>query len=124
MGTHLTERIVKTAEIGTRKYVVFDENCAGFGLCVFLFGRKGFVLIYSAAGRQRRMTITVINNLHDRIALELIRKLILLIRHGTPLPTLLMPSAAAALIATDRSCSTSSSALSLPSLLPRRLAVA
>ena len=84
MGTHLTERIVKTAEIGTRKYVVFDENCAGFGLCVFLFGRKGFVLIYSAAGRQRRMTTTAINNLHDRIALELIRKLILL-THIVPL---------------------------------------
>ena len=32
MGTHLTERIVKAAEIGTRKYVVFDEDCAGFGL--------------------------------------------------------------------------------------------
>ena len=30
MGTHLTERIVKAAEIGTRKYVVFDEDCAGF----------------------------------------------------------------------------------------------
>ena len=57
MGTHLTERVVKAAEIGTRKYVVFDEDCAGFGLCVFLSGRKGFILIYRAAGRQRRMTI-------------------------------------------------------------------
>ena len=57
MATHLTERIVKAAEIGTRKYVVFDEDCAGFGLCVFLSGRKGFVLIYCVAGRQRRMTI-------------------------------------------------------------------
>jgi integrase len=57
MGTHLTERVVKAAEIGSRKYVVFDEDCAGFGLCVFESGRKGFVLIYRAAGRQRRMTI-------------------------------------------------------------------
>ena len=57
MATHLTERFVKAAEIGTRKYVVFDEGCAGFGLCVFLSGRKGFILIYRAAGRQRRMTI-------------------------------------------------------------------
>ena len=57
MATHLTERFVKAAEIGTRKYVVFDEDCAGFGLCVFLSGRKGFILIYRAAGRQRRMTI-------------------------------------------------------------------
>ena len=57
MGTHLTERVVKAAEIGTLKYVIFDEACAGFGLCVFLSGRKGFILIYRAAGRQRRMTI-------------------------------------------------------------------
>jgi len=57
MGTHLTERVENSAEIGTRKYVVFDEDCAGFGLYVFLSGRKGFILIYRAAGRQRRMTI-------------------------------------------------------------------
>ena len=57
MATHLTERVVNTAEIGTRKYVVFDEDCAGFGLCVLLSGRKGFILIYRAAGRQRLMTI-------------------------------------------------------------------
>lgn len=57
MGTHLTERVVKAAEIGTRKYVMFDEACAGFGLCVFESGRKTFILIYRAAGRQRRMTI-------------------------------------------------------------------
>lgn len=57
MGTHLTERVVKAAEAGERKYVIFDEDCAGFGLCVFESGRKGFILIYRAAGRQRRMTI-------------------------------------------------------------------
>jgi integrase len=57
MGTHLTERVVKAAEIGERKYVIFDEACPGFGLCVFESGRKGFILIYRAAGRQRRMTI-------------------------------------------------------------------
>ena len=37
--------------------MIFEEDCAGFGLCVFLSGRKGFILIYRAAGRQRRMTI-------------------------------------------------------------------
>lgn len=57
MGTHLTERIVKAADIGSRKYVIFDEACPGFGLCVFESGRKGFILIYRAAGRQRRMSI-------------------------------------------------------------------
>ncbi len=50
MGTHLTERVVKAAEIGTRKYVVFDQDCAGFGLCVYESGRKGFVLIYRIGG--------------------------------------------------------------------------
>ncbi len=57
MGTHLTERVVKAAEIGTRKYVVFDQDCAGFGLCVYESGRKGFVLIYRMGGQQKRFTI-------------------------------------------------------------------
>lgn len=57
MGTHLTERVVKAAGIGSRKYVIFDADCAGFGLCVFLSGRKTFILIYRFAGRQRRFTI-------------------------------------------------------------------
>jgi integrase len=57
MGTHLTERVVKAAEIGTRKYVVFDQDCAGFGLCVYESGRKGFVLIYRIGGQQKRFTI-------------------------------------------------------------------
>ena len=57
MNTRLTERVVKAAEIGSRKYVIFDEDCAGFGLCVYLSERKTFVLIYRVAGRQRRLTI-------------------------------------------------------------------
>lgn len=57
MGVRLTERVVKAAGIGSRKYVVFDADCAGFGLCVFLSGRKTFILIYRSAGRQRRFTI-------------------------------------------------------------------
>ncbi|MBW7057519.1 site-specific integrase [Paracoccus bogoriensis] len=57
MNTRLTERVVKAAEVGSRKYVIFDEDCAGFGLCVYESGRKAFVLIYRTAGRQRRFTI-------------------------------------------------------------------
>ena len=57
MKARLTERVVKAAEIGSRKYVMFDEDCAGFGLCVYLSERKTFVLIYRVAGRQRRLTI-------------------------------------------------------------------
>jgi|LakMenE18May11ns_1017448.scaffolds.fasta_scaffold8779962_1 hypothetical protein len=57
MGTHLTERVVKAAEIGTRKYVVFDQDCAGFGLCVYDSGRKGFVLIYQGYRIWPRMVL-------------------------------------------------------------------
>jgi hypothetical protein len=57
MSKRLTERIVKAAEIGTRKYVVFDDDCPGFGLCVYESGRKGFVLIYRMGGQQKRFTI-------------------------------------------------------------------
>jgi integrase len=59
MKAKLTERVVKAAEIGHRKYVLFDEDCPGFGLCVYLSGRKGFVLIYRIAGQQKRFTIGV-----------------------------------------------------------------
>ena len=37
---------MKAAEIGSRKYVMFDEDCAGFGLGVYPSERKTFVLIY------------------------------------------------------------------------------
>lgn len=47
------------AEIGSRKYVLFDEDTPGFGLCVYTTGRKGFVLIYRIAGQQKRFTIGV-----------------------------------------------------------------
>ncbi len=60
MKAKLTERVVKAAEIGHRKYVLFDEDCPGFGLCVYLSGRKGFVLIYRIAGQQKRFTIGVL----------------------------------------------------------------
>ena len=35
MGTRITERVVRAADVGSRKYVIFDEDCAGFGLCAF-----------------------------------------------------------------------------------------
>jgi hypothetical protein len=57
MSIRLTERVVKAAEIGTRMYVVFDDDCPGFGLCVYESGRNGFVLIYRICGQQRRFTI-------------------------------------------------------------------
>lgn len=59
MKAKLSERAVKAAEIGSRKYVLFDEDTPGFGLCVYTTGRKGFVLIYRIAGQQKRFTIGV-----------------------------------------------------------------
>lgn len=59
MKAKLSERVVKAAEIGSRKYVLFDEDTPGFGLCVYTTGRKGFVLIYRIAGQQKRFTIGV-----------------------------------------------------------------
>ena len=59
MKAKLSERVVKAAEIGSRKYVLFDEDTPGFGLCVCTTGRKGFVLIYRIAGHQKRFTIGV-----------------------------------------------------------------
>ena len=57
MKEKLSERVVKAAEIGSRKYVLFDEDTPGFGLCVYESGRKGFVLIYRMGGQQKRFTI-------------------------------------------------------------------
>ena len=59
MKAKLSERVVKAAAIGSRKYVLLDEDTPGFGLCVYESGRKGFVLIYRIAGQQKRFTIGV-----------------------------------------------------------------
>ncbi len=82
MKAKLTERVVKAAEIGHRKYVLFDEDCPGFGLCVYLSGRKGFVLIYRIAGQQKRFTIGVWPTWSVTAAREEARRLIREIDRG------------------------------------------
>lgn len=58
MRMHLTERAVKAAEpVPGRKIFLFDDECLGFALSISASGSKRFVLDYTIARRQRRMTI-------------------------------------------------------------------
>jgi len=58
MKTHLTERIVKSAQADpARNVITVDAEIAGFGLRVTQSGAKAFVLSYVVAGRKRRITI-------------------------------------------------------------------
>jgi hypothetical protein len=58
MKTHLTERIVKSAQADpARNVITVDDEIAGFGLRVTQSGAKAFVLSYVVAGRKRRITI-------------------------------------------------------------------
>lgn len=58
MKAHLTERLVKAAEPDpARKTFVFDDDCRGLALCLFPSGARRFVLDYTIAARQRRLTI-------------------------------------------------------------------
>jgi integrase len=58
MKTHLTERFVKAAERDpARNVIVRDDKVIGFGLRVTTAGAKSFVLSYTIARRERRITI-------------------------------------------------------------------
>lgn len=58
MKAHLTERFVKAAEPEpARNIIVRDDEVIGFGVRVTTAGAKSFVLSYTIAGRERRITI-------------------------------------------------------------------
>jgi integrase len=58
MAVHLTERVVKAAvHDPARKTFLFDDECLGFALSLSTAGAKRFVLDYTIARRQRRVTI-------------------------------------------------------------------
>src|SRR5581483_4274655 len=58
MKQHLTERFVKAMlPEAARDLLVFDDEVAGFGLCVYRSGKRAFILRYRISGRERRLTI-------------------------------------------------------------------
>jgi integrase len=58
MGSHISQRSVKSAKAPAEgSCISYDDQVRGFGLRVTAAGIKSFVLNYSIAGRERRITI-------------------------------------------------------------------
>ena len=53
----ITKRVVDAAEGRANDYVIWDDELPGFGLRVFVSGKRSYVIQYRAAGRSRRYTI-------------------------------------------------------------------
>ena len=53
----ITKRLVDTAETGSKDYVIWDDELPGFGLRVFVSGKRSYVIQYRSRGRSRRYTI-------------------------------------------------------------------
>ena len=53
----ITKRVVDAAEARANDYVIWDDELPGFGLRVFVSGKRSYVIQYRAAGRSRRYTI-------------------------------------------------------------------
>src|SRR6202030_1621119 len=66
----LTKRVVETAEPQNRDYLIWDDELPGFGLRVFVSGKRSYLIQYRSAGRSRRYTI----GLHGVWTPELARK--------------------------------------------------
>jgi integrase len=55
--TRLSKRIVDAAQAGAKDYFIWDDDLPGFGLRVFVSGKRSYVIQYRAQGRSRRYTI-------------------------------------------------------------------
>jgi integrase len=53
----LTKRVVDAAESREKDYVIWDDDLPGFGLRVFVSGKRSYLIQYRSAGRSRRYTI-------------------------------------------------------------------
>lgn len=53
----VTKRVVDTAEVREKDYVIWDDELPGFGLRVFASGKRSYVIQYRTGGRSRRYTI-------------------------------------------------------------------
>jgi integrase len=68
--TKLTKRVVESAEVQAKDYVIWDDELPGFGLRVFKSGKRSYLIQYRSAGRSRRYSIGV----HGVWTTELARK--------------------------------------------------
>ena len=53
----ITKRLVDAAEARSAEYFVWDSEIPGFGLRVLPSGRKGYVVLYRAGRRSRRISL-------------------------------------------------------------------
>ena len=53
----LSKRTVDAAESRDKDYVIWDDDLPGFGLRVFVSGKRSYVIQYRSAGCSRRYTI-------------------------------------------------------------------
>jgi len=53
----ITKRVVDSAGVREKDYVIWDDELPGFGLRVFASGKRSYVIQYRTAGRSRRYTI-------------------------------------------------------------------
>lgn len=53
----LTKRVVDAAAAREKDYFIWDDDLPGFGLRVFVSGKRSYLIQYRAAGRTRRYTI-------------------------------------------------------------------
>ena len=54
----LTKRVVETAEPQGRDYVIWDDELPGFGLRVFVSGKRSYLIQYRSVGRSRRYHVS------------------------------------------------------------------
>lgn len=53
----LTKRFVDSLKARDRDYVIWDDEMPGFGLRVFISGKRSYIIQYRAEGRSRRYAI-------------------------------------------------------------------
>ena len=53
----ITKRVVDAAAVGENDYVLWDDELPGFGLRIFVSGKRSYVIQYRLDGRSRRYTI-------------------------------------------------------------------
>ncbi|MDX2143208.1 MAG: site-specific integrase [Rhodospirillaceae bacterium] len=66
----ITKRVVDAAKAADKDYVLWDEEIQGFGLRVYVSGRKSYIVQYRKHGRSRRYAI----GLHGRLSPDEARK--------------------------------------------------